>query len=786
MARRAEGQLLDGVAVTGLLGKKPAAAESPAYTGIDLQTAVLGVPVPVLIGKDRVVPNLIWYGDFKAKKGKQGGKGGAIGGGGKGGGTVYEYSASVAMALCEKQVASIDRIWRGKAKTTLSALNMTLFNGAQTSAWAYLTSKHPADAFVYGGTAYVAVPNLQMGNSPAIGNFSFEARSTEAGAYGSEVDVDVARLCEIVLTDGRLGVGFADAGDFADARNYCRSLGLIGSLYVREQNPARELLSRLARSANLEWLLSNGVLKLVPLGDETVSGNGYSWTAPTTPLFNLGESDFTAPIEEERSRSSEVKNAVKVEYRDRGKEYNVTPAEAKDEASISQIGPRPSTVVQAHHFKASAPAVLSAQFELARYAKRNGKRLRLDARYSQLEPLDLLTVTEPSSEHDHVPVRIEKVTIDPNGGVTLAVKDYMAGLGSAAAYTFDGGSRPAEDFNAEAPDVAPPYLFEPPPSITDGRRELWIAVNGPGIWGGCEVWISDDGTSYRQIDTIYGGARWGELTTTLPSAASPDETNTPRVDLSVSEGELQSGTEADADALNTLSMIGNELVAYRDADLVAAYTYDLTYLVRGAKGTAITAHSIGAPFVRLDENIAVFEYAEDRVGTTVYLKFVSFNHADGGRQAIEDVTAYSYTLTGQSYVDPLTQIPINVLSGSGVGRTDWPLTSTSSSITLASTTINELGTTVTVGPGTVSGLTPETQYWCYWDHVSGQLVVTSNIATAAVYNADTTLVGGRVGRYRFLGRQYTEKSGGGYPTPPTAPPGSGGGGGGGGFDNASY
>lgn len=657
--------------MTGLFGKKTTSSESPAYTGLELQQSALGVGIPVLIGQDRVAPFLMWYGDFKAKKGKQGGKGGAVGGGGKGGVTVYSYSASMAMGLCEGQVASVGSVWRGKSKTSLSALAMTLLNGAQTAAWSYLTSKHPSDAFVYPFTAYIGVSNLQLGNTPAIGNFTFETRSSEAGAYGSETDVDVARICEIVLTHPRLGVNFPFGGDFTEARNYCRALGLIGSLYVREQGPARDALTQLARSANLEWLWSGGALRPVPLGDADASGNGYSWTAPVTPAFDLGESDFLGRVEPERTRASDVRNSIKVEWKDRANEYNVATTEWKDEASISQIGLKAAPALQAHHFKKPAPAVLAAQFEGGRYAKRNSYRVPLDARYSALEPLDLLTITETVGELDHVPVRVERVTISPDGAVTVQCKERLSGLGNAAAYTFDGGTRPAEDYNETAPNVATPIIFEPPSALTDGRREVWIAVTGLGNWGGCEVWVSDDGTTYRQIDTIFGGARYGTLSTSLPSAASPDTTNTPRVNLTATEGELVSGTTADATALNTLALVDSELIAYRDATLVSANVYDLGYLIRGARGSAIAAHSVGATFVRLDENIAVFEFDDTRIGDTVYFKFVSFNRTEGGHQDIAAVSAYSKVLTGASYIE-ITPKPNRLKNSSGrFGLAHW-------------------------------------------------------------------------------------------------------------------
>jgi hypothetical protein len=68
----------------------------PQFSSLQVQSSNNNAPLPLAWGLTRLAPNLIWYGDFKAKKQKAAGKGG----GGKGGST-YTYSASVQMALCQ-------------------------------------------------------------------------------------------------------------------------------------------------------------------------------------------------------------------------------------------------------------------------------------------------------------------------------------------------------------------------------------------------------------------------------------------------------------------------------------------------------------------------------------------------------------------------------------------------------------------------------------------------------------------------------------------------------------
>src|SRR5436190_987227 len=114
-------------------------------------------------------------------------------------------------------------------------------------------------------------------------------------------------------------------------------------------------------------------------------------------------------------------------------------------------------------------------------------------------------------------------------------------------------------------DTNPPILFEPPPGLTAGDLEVWIIATGGTHWGGCQVWISLDGSTYAYAGTIYRGGRQGLLTAALPSHADPDASSMLSVDLSQSQGQLLSGSLADADAFVTLCYCDGELLAFETA-----------------------------------------------------------------------------------------------------------------------------------------------------------------------------------------------------------------------------
>jgi hypothetical protein len=207
--------------------------------------------------------------------------------------------------------------------------------------------------------------------------------------------------------------------------------------------------------------------------------------------------------------------------------------------------------------------------------------------------------------------------------------------------------------------VNDPVIFEPPATLTKSDAQVWIGVSGGPNWGGCDVWVSTDNATYTNIGRIAGPARTGVLTAPLAAGGSPDTADN-LADLSQSRGVLYSGSQADATALNTLCYVDGELIAYETATLTGNNRYSLTYLVRGAYGTSITAHPSGAAFARLDQAIFKYTLPPEYVGVALYLKFTSFNIYGAAEESLANVQAYGYVPTGTgTYIAP----PLSVVLG---------------------------------------------------------------------------------------------------------------------------
>lgn len=328
-----------------------------------------------------------------------------------------------------------------------------------------------------------------------------------------------------------------------------------------------------------------------------------------------------------------------------------------DQAAIEQFGSRPMDTIKAYEICDVAIASHAAQLLVQRKLYiRNEYQFSLGWQHVLLEPMDLVTVTEPGLKLDRRLVRLISVEEDDEGKLSVVAEDALLGVGSAPNYPVQSKSGYQGNQNAEPGSVLAPIMFNPPESLLlAGDNQVWGAVTGAGgSWGGCELWISADGDSYRMAETIYGGARMGRLSTPLAAGSDPDTTNTLSVLLSVPD-ELTAVTAAEADRGATLCWVDGELLSYRDATLTGIGAYNLQYLRRGRLSSPVASHPVGAPFVRLDDAVWKYSYTPDQIGKTVWVKFRSFNVFGRALEDLADVTAYSVLLSPARVVPAAAQ-----------------------------------------------------------------------------------------------------------------------------------
>lgn len=632
---------------------------------LQVQSSASGKPIAWIAGRNRISPNLIYYTDFesvaKTKKTKSGGKGG---GGATQKETTYTYYAALILAIGRGRLGAVHRIFRDKevfaekvvegvVRSSLSQTGLSFKWGSSNQAvWGFLETKHPDQAIAYSDTAYVYAPRYRLNDSAGVQNHTFEVD----GPYQVPglPDANPGAFLPGLLLDPLDGVGFDPSwiGDLSSYRDYCLAENLLLSPVLDEQAPASEAIARWLLLTNSEIFWSAGKLKVVPFGDQVVTGNGVTWYPDTAPVAHLTDDDFLAeegepPVQLKIKSQADSYNEVSLEILDRAHEYNTDVVRGVDQAAIEQFGSRPMDTMKAYEICDVAIGAHAAQLLVQRKLYiRNEYQFSLGWQHVLLEPMDLVTVTEPGLKLERRLVRLISVEEDDEGKLTVTAEDALLGVGSAPNYPVQSKAGYQGNQNAEPGPVLPPIMFNPPESLLlGGDNQIWGAVTGAGeSWGGCELWISADGDSYWKAETIYGGARMGRLSMPLAPGSDPDTANTLSVLLSVPD-ELTAVTTAEADRGATLCWVDGELISYRDAMLTGIGAYNLQYLRRGRLSSPAVSHPAGAPFVRLDDAVWKYSYTPDQIGKTVWAKFRSFNVFGRALEDLADVAAYSVLLS---------------------------------------------------------------------------------------------------------------------------------------------
>ena len=103
-------------------GGQTISTSEPRVGAMRVQQSSYGAVLPIVLGRQRVAPNLLWYGDFTpiahTSSQTSGGKGGSV----TSTNTTYTYQTALLMALCEGQIAGIGSIWKGKIKLADTAI----------------------------------------------------------------------------------------------------------------------------------------------------------------------------------------------------------------------------------------------------------------------------------------------------------------------------------------------------------------------------------------------------------------------------------------------------------------------------------------------------------------------------------------------------------------------------------------------------------------------------------------------------------------------------------------
>ena len=709
--------------MSGLLGSGQAPTNSPIqYSGLNVGTSQRNMPVPIFRGTRRLSTNAMAFAGFYSQpvNGKSGGKGG-------GKATQQNtYYADVLLGLCEGPVDSIQNIWSNGSTTTtttLSALGMTFFSGTLgQAAWSYWSSKYPTLQQTYSQTAYLGAVNLALGESATIPENDFECisasmyawsrSSTVAGwinptyhTQANAIDVLMSDFITELLTSVQFGalMATADLGPITQYATYNRAQGIFVSPLLNSQEKCTDVLNRYAQITN-SWIFWSGVqLEFVPLADAAITGNGVTFTPTNDVAYTLTLDDLIAeknapPVKVTRKDPADCYNRTSVNICDRTLGYIDNPIQWYDDQLIDLFGLRDNTSVSADEICDPIVGAIVAQLVGKRAAYiRNTYEFKTNWNFILCLPGTVLMIPLNYTGQS-VRVRVTDVGEDDKGILSFTAEEFP---GTVATYVPPQAAAAATttlfpNLFAAPPSVNTPAIFEPPASFTGGVAKIIIAASGGANWGGCQVSISFDASTYVPLGTITAPAPQGVLTAALPAFAgvNPDTGDTLAVDLTQSGTTPKPVTNADATFLRTLSLVApqplvsgpysivptnGELLAFGATAITGTNTANLTYLERGQYGTAPIAHASGEQFTLIDVlgttgTTVSFDLPAQYIGQVAWLKFASFNQFGLEQQSASTVTAYQYGIVGAATVPAFTcfifgEVPAGAINGSNTAFT---------------------------------------------------------------------------------------------------------------------
>jgi hypothetical protein len=662
--------------------------EDPRINALQIQQSTYGGVIPVVFGTNRIAGNLLDYVDFTpiahTTTQSSGGKGG---GGVTQTDTTYTYTVAAIIGLCEGSIVGVGRVWKDKDVYQLAQLSAelapldgflerivyamlqqagqlphypvdTFYGNAGQQPWNYMVSKHPERALYYPRTAYVASAAFDLGSNASMPNFNFEVIGRNL--YSTSLDANPKDIITAILSDLQIGVGFPAKylADLTMFSNYCIANGVLFSPSYTSQDAAQAQITNLCQAANSEPVWSQGQLKIVPYSLDSLTANGVTYTPPPAPVYDLTIDDFVyqegePPVKVKPNLTADRYNIQPVEIMNRNNDYNVEPIKATDDPNISAVGPRQADSIEMHFITTPEVGQFAAQSILQRqlYVPKQYE-VTLTWRHCLLDPMDVVTITELDFLGlDHLPVRVVEIDEGDDFNLVFTVEDCPEGVHSPALYSTQSATRPSLNYNTPPGDANPPVIFEPPVNLTDSMTIGLAASGSVNMWGGCGVWVSYDGETYKRIGAVKNPARQGFITQTLPSGYAQDVNNTLAVDLSESRGQLMSASNTDAANHNTLCWVDGEVLSYQTATLTDQYKYNLMNLARGLYGSDIADHAANSKFVRLDDAVFTYAYKTEDIGKTIYIKLTSFNVFNAAEQSLNEVEPYTYTIKGSAPID---------------------------------------------------------------------------------------------------------------------------------------
>lgn len=419
----------------------------------------------------------------------------------------------------------------------------------------------------------------------------------------------------------------------------------VASFVISQVTAARNPLTTLSAMFNFDIIESDFGLKAVSRGANP---------SLTIDADDLVEANGKSPYEVTRIPDVELPMEVSIAYASYNLDYQQNTAHSKRVQNPAPSGYSQNKLALSVAMTIDDNEAIRQAEKLlySAWAERTSYSYQLPHKYLALEPTDVITLQDTQ-----FPALYEQRLSQTSLGADFQIE--TAGISTVpAAYASTATSQPNLGFRPGSLPSAnlTQYFVLDTPLLRDVDATnrvfdtVYHAAGGYdiGVWLGAGYFESLDNSQYTQLGQLGVETTWGVALTALPDTDSPftpDETTTIRVSLV--NGELFGATDTDlfSSTANALAFIKAdaeiEIVQFRDVTQISDKVYDISYLLRGRRGTdyAANGHTTSEKVVLLSAGIEKTNIALADLGVTRYYRALGIGL--GIDQAVSRVLAPS-------------------------------------------------------------------------------------------------------------------------------------------------
>ena len=462
------------------------------------------------------------------------------------------------------------------------------------------------------------VMDMMKGDGEGDGNAAanYNGSPGYAGAYSApNLPTVVASLCDYAGIIYDVSALPAESVEFTVASN----------------TSVRTILEQLSLAYQFDMVNSGGILKFVPRNADSIR---------TITLEDMGFSSGDtppAPYTAKRYQGVDLPRYVAFTYYSAALDY----AQYTQSAELY-------TYEDGQNVSLSVPVTLSDSRakQIAELALVNSHLERMNYKFTtsykfiDVEPGDILS--SPMGL-----IRILKVTETEEGILEFEACDAGSDAAlSASNQNIQAPTTPTAPLVTNSIGYSGAFWIDPT-NLNDQDQgvRIYAAVHGYGRagWPGASIYMSEDGgLTYDQIGTSTQEATLGIVETATPTADYHVWDETTQIVVKLNSGTLLSKSELAVLNGDNWAQIGQELIGFKNATLIADKTYRLTGLLRGRQGTEqyIGTHQANELFCLINSALVRIDLADSDRGTVKKFKVVTIGSSLDKAEA-EDVQIMS-------------------------------------------------------------------------------------------------------------------------------------------------